>query len=197
MTYDPAYHKRWRLDRELGRARLVPATRVRRHIEHLRAAGGSVRGIAECAGVAPTAVSRIASGRQPTTTAKVARAILSVRPESILARPHGPGFVPNLGARRRIQALLALGWTHAGITARMGTKTTSQLVLHQVGDWIARETHDAVVSAYAALAMTPGPSERTRRRAVARGYAPPLAWDDDNLDDPNAQPQGVESRWSA
>ncbi|UJP39356.1 helix-turn-helix domain-containing protein [Cellulomonas palmilytica] len=194
MTYDLAYQKRWRLDREQGRLRTVPATRARRHIERLRAAGCSVRGIAECAGLSPSVVSKIGAGKQPTVTVKVARTLLAVRPDSILNRPHGPGFVPNLGARRRIEALLALGWAHAHITERMGTRTTSQLVLHQVGDWIARETHDAVVAAYDALAMSPGPSERTRRRAAVLGYAPPLAWDDDTLDDPDARPQtGIDT----
>jgi hypothetical protein len=36
--------------------------------------------------------------------------------------------------------------------------------------------------------MRPGPSHRTRARARALGYAPPLAWDDDAIDDPSAQP---------
>lgn len=36
--------------------------------------------------------------------------------------------------------------------------------------------------------MIPGPSQRTRARAVRVGLVPPLAWDDETLDDPDAAP---------
>ena len=37
------------------------------------------------------------------------------------------------------------------------------------------------------------PSTASRRRAVTAGWAPPLAWDDDTIDDPAASPAGVRS----
>lgn len=36
--------------------------------------------------------------------------------------------------------------------------------------------------------MVPGPSARARRRAAAHYWAPPLAWDDDDLDNPTITP---------
>lgn len=185
---DLAYHKRWRVDRALGRTRLRPATQARAHINTLLAQRWSMRGIAEAAGVSPSAVSKIASGAQVTVHHDTARRILAVSLEAQHERTNPAGFVLNTGARRRIEALLALGWRHEDITAAMGTRTTSALVLHQVGGWIAQATHDAVVAAYDALSMTPGPSERTRARSARLGYAPPLAWDDDDIDDANSAP---------
>lgn len=184
----PAYHKRWRLDRELGRTRTRPATEVRAHINTLLAAHLSYRGIADLSEVSASTVHGIATGRQSTVHHDVARRILAVDVGRVYERPNRAGFVPNIGARRRIEALLAIGWRHQDITAAMGTRTTSPLVLHQVGGWVARETHDAACAAYAALSMQPGPSDNTRTRAARLGYAPPLAWDDDDLDDPYAEP---------
>ena len=186
MTYDPKYQKRWAMDRAQGRTRLIDAKPVRVHIDSLLAARMSVRAIADCAGITPSAVSKIGSGRQAKVQRSTARAILAVTPEAAYTRPHGPGFVLNVGARRRIEALLALGWRHEDITAAMGTRTSSALVLHQVGGWIARDTHDAVCGAWRALGNRRGPSERTRGRAARLGYAPPAAWDEEDLDDPNA-----------
>jgi hypothetical protein len=119
--------------------------------------------------------------------------VLAVTADSVIGRANGLGFVPKLGAVRRIQALLAVGHRHEDITAAMLTAnpavgTRSQMVLHQRGIWIARDTRDAVCAAYDQLAMVPGLSGKTRRLAAKYGYAPPLAWDDDSLDDPNGQP---------
>jgi hypothetical protein len=38
------------------------------------------------------------------------------------------------------------------------------------------------------LQLTPGSCERARRRAKKLGWAPPLAWDEDAIDDPDARP---------
>lgn len=192
-----AYRKRWLLDRELGRARMHDSTPVRAHINSLLMSGLSVRGIADRARVAATVISRLHRGQQPKVRTATARKILAVSAEKAYERPNADGFVPNCGARRRIQAMLALGWRHEDITAAMGTRTTSALVLNQVGGWIARATHDAVAAAYSELADRPGPSDHTRRRAAKAGYAPPAAWDDeDAMDDPLADlPDGYGIRY--
>lgn len=192
---DARYQKQWRLDRALGRPRVADAKPVRAHINTLYAARLSTRAIADVAGVSPQAVTSIAQG-QPTCRVDTARRILAVTLEAVYARQLDTGFVPNIGARRRIQALMAIGWRHVDITAEMGTAcgTRSHMVLHQVGGWVTKATHDAVRAAYDALSMRPGPSQRTRDRARALGYAPPLAWDDDDLDDPYAEtPTGWET----
>ncbi|MBD5787134.1 hypothetical protein IF650_13180 [Cellulosimicrobium terreum] len=187
----PEYTKRWRLDASRGIKRLVDASPVHTHVRGLLDAGWSSRAISEAAGVAPTTVSSIVRRRQATVRRDVAARILRVRAGRMLAHRDTPaGFVPAVGARRRIKALLALGWRHEDITAAAGLtgRGQSAIVLHQRGDWVAKVTHDAVLAAYAALSTRQGPSDRTRSRAAMLGYAPPAAWDDDVLDDPDAAP---------
>lgn len=191
----PAWRKRWRLDRERGITRLVATAPVEAHVRDLSARGATARGIARAAGVSPQTVVRLLSGNHAKMQRTVAARILAVRLADVLARGETGdrhGFVPAEGSRRRIRALLAAGWTHQHITAAMQQAATglqrSAIVLHQRGELVEARTAKAVAAAYDALAMRPGPSAATRGRAARAGYPPALAWDDDTIDDPTAQP---------
>lgn len=186
--YDPVYAKRWRLDRSRGILRSVDAAPVRVHIEALAMAGASYRAIADRAGLSVQAVTHIRDG-QRTTGRATARAILGVTYESLFQRTGHEDFVPNVGARRRIKALLALGHSADTIAASVGRpRSWVYNTLHGPGQWHSRDRYETAKAAYAALSMTPGASAVTRSRAVASGYHPPLAWDDEDLDDPYAAP---------
>lgn len=99
--------------------------------------------------------------------------------------------VSAVGTQRRIRALMAIGWTSRDIAARCGW-TTTQAVTELLTDrkYVYSGTHDRIVAAYNGLSMTVGPSDKNRRDARRKGWAPPLAWDDD-IDDPAAKPRGV------
>ena len=56
---------------------------------------------------------------------------------------------------------------------------------------VTAQTAAAIARAYTALSSTPGPSDTARKTAADLGWAPPLAWDDDTIDDPAAEPVGV------
>lgn len=93
------------------------------------------------------------------------------------------------GTQRRIQALMALGWRAVDIATECGWVTGE--AVHELlkrRSYVERTTAATVRAAYDRLSMTPGPSSLTRRRAARNGWPPPLAWDDDGLDDPDAQP---------
>lgn len=187
--YDPKYAKQWKYERSHGQFRTVPVDTVVEHVLALREAGWSYRAIADAAGCAVQIPHRIARGEQDRVRKDLAAQLLSVDTEKLMARSNRAGFVLNVGARRRIEALLAIGWRHSDITtamheARPAVRSRSQLVLHQIGSWIAASTHDAVVGAYDALSMSPGPSRCTIGRSAKLGYLPPLAWDDDTIDLP-------------
>ncbi|EFQ84743.1 hypothetical protein HMPREF0063_10084 [Aeromicrobium marinum DSM 15272] len=181
MPQDYAYHKLWRHERAQGRLRTVETTRARLHIASCLGAGMSIRAISAAAGVAPTAVHNIHRGQERARTVTVAK-ILQVVPGVTTAacKDTTESFVPKVGAVRRIQALLALGWSHAEQSKRAGVVTAT--AMHQQGRWITATTHQRIDDMYRDLCMTPGPSEVTRRRAAARGYVPPLAWDDIDTD---------------
>lgn len=171
----------------------VPAAPVRAHVCALLDAGVSRGAVAAAAGVSWGTVAKLVDGAHASMQPAVAARLERVTLETVRSRPDPTGYVLAVGARRRIRALLANGWRHVDITARMHQHrpgcTRSQLVLHKPGEWVTRRTHDAVAAAYDALADHLGPSQYTRDRAAAAGYVPPIAWDDDTIDDPAALPQ--------
>lgn len=100
-----------------------------------------------------------------------------------------PLQVDGTGTRRRIQALWALGHTAAEIgLATGGNYSAANVYVIAKRQRVNVRTKAAIDSAYRALADRPGTSIRNRSRAHAAGYAPPLAWDDDTIDDPEARP---------
>jgi hypothetical protein len=102
-----------------------------------------------------------------------------------------PAYVDATGTARRIQALSALGWRFADIADRYGDisyQSVQKLALMS-RPRVHRLTVDKVKAVYDELSMHRGPSEQTRRRAQRKGWKPPLAWDDDTIDDPKAKPE--------
>lgn len=97
------------------------------------------------------------------------------------------------GTRRRLQALFALGWRYQDLGDRLGVGKARVWSLVQ-GDQtrVYLATAAKVRALYDELSMTvpEGPTfDRQRRWAAKLGFAPPLAWDDEDLDDPAAQPR--------
>lgn len=102
-------------------------------------------------------------------------------------------FVSSVGTRRRIEGLLALGWTGAHIAAAGGmarTKRPSQIGADRRCTRVTVETALAVRRAVAKLGGTPGPSANTRGQARRLGYVSLWAWNDD-IDNPDAEPEGA------
>jgi len=181
MSYDYAYAKRWRHERNQGITRTTEATDVALHIATCQGAGMSLRAIAAEAGTSASVLSDIVRGKRDRIKVTTADALLAVRPgvtKKASTQTTEP-FVPKIGAVRRVQALLALGWTHATITETADLAAhASANVLHQQGRWVTLTTHEAVARAYKELSGKAGPSQATRTRAARLGYLPPLAWDD-------------------
>lgn len=110
-------------------------------------------------------------------------------------------LVDGTGTRRRLRALMTQGWSKRKLALRLGM-LPSNLWATFCSDRVYASTAVAVRRLYDELwDATPSrstPAERvayskTVRYAQARGYAPPLAWDDDTIDDPEAVPQGMET----
>lgn len=100
-----------------------------------------------------------------------------------------PRLVDGIGTRRRLQALAAIGWTYAEIAARIGKNTPAvQRVAQGCDPRVRTVTAEAIRRVYEQLSMTPGPSTLVRGYATRHGWPPPLAWDDDLIDDPDATP---------
>lgn len=101
-----------------------------------------------------------------------------------------PGYVPGHGTRRRIRALTAIGWPYQELAVRLGVTWSgaSQLARRPESTPVTPRIRDAIAALYEELSMVPGPSLRARTWAAKRNWAPPLAWDDDTIDDPEARP---------
>jgi len=99
------------------------------------------------------------------------------------------GPVDATGTIRRLRALAAMGWPMKQLAAMSGVSmpTVSCLMNHRRGTVYSR-TAGKVADLYDELSMREGNSQRSRLRARRHGWAPPLAWDDETIDDPNAQP---------
>lgn len=125
-------------------------------------------------------------------------ALLAVRGDRV--GPEAHGLVDRAGTQRRLRALVALGWTarHLATRLRMSSRTMHQLLADDPAR-VRASTRARVAALHDELAMTlPPPSRgttRARRIAARRGWAPPLAWDDDTIDDPAACPSPIRADW--
>ncbi|MFW5415061.1 hypothetical protein J0910_00505 [Nocardiopsis sp. CNT-189] len=161
---------------------------VRARVRALEAAGHTRRSIATAAGLADETVQHLMSPKARQVKAFVADAILAADPWSASA-----GYLPAIGATRRLQALAALGWTIQDAAAHTGLASSTIAEIRRGGHrHVQAPTHRAIVAAYDQLSMrrplaTPGAAV-TRGKAARRNWAPPLAWDDDSIDDPAAVP---------
>lgn len=104
--------------------------------------------------------------------------------------------VDATGTRRRIEALVWCGWSLARLSARLGTSDShARKIL--TSRRVAAATERAVRELYRELWSQAPPeaapydrraASRARSFARARGWVPPAAWDDDEIDDPAARP---------
>lgn len=192
------YAKLAKYRQDTGRTVMVDAAPVKRHLEQLRASGVGKRTIAAQAGVSHTVLNRLLGLDHSRPAQRIrpetAQRLLAVQPEQLA----DGAYIDATGTTRRLQALVALGHSQTSIAERMGWTVANLNVLV-----LGRRTQVTVATAkliaalYDELAMTPGTSARARSIAQARRWAPPLAWDDDTIDDPAARPHGSDAsaRW--
>lgn len=104
------------------------------------------------------------------------------------------GFVPAVGSTRRLQGLAVLGWTLGEVHDRTGI-TGSVLADAQAGrrPTIAADAANLIADLYEPLSARRGPSTRATFRALKNEWVAPLAWDEGDLDDPDARPHCVDN----
>lgn len=103
-----------------------------------------------------------------------------------------PISVPAIGTNRRLQALMAIGWTGTYLSERLGVKR-GNLRVNPKYPSVNIKTANAVKALYEELVVCDGPSMRTRTRAEKRGWATPDQWLGRDMDDPAATPAQVEA----
>ncbi len=197
-------YRRWRKARDLAAHRgvvvRVDPARARGHVEALLAAGVTVSQIQNRSGVNRSTI-RTLVGVFPN---RPALGKISPLTESRLLAVHGDlvgdeehGIIRSTGTSRRLQALVANGWPQVVLARQLGRKLQHVRPAIHGEKPIYMATYRSVVKLYDRLWDQPPPTStgaqvrsasRARTYARTRGWVPPLAWDDDTIDDPAAVP---------
>ena len=210
---DPCRAANTRAARALRRAQLygrwdglTDAQPARDHIHTLTAAWVGLKQIAARSGISSGTLTKLLYGaprpdgtrRPPARRIKPAteRRLLAVTPD--LA---DGARTPATGTRRRLQALTATGWSTSHLARRSGLdRQVLDRALHDETTLTTAGTAAAVARLYSDLWDTPPPTgtrwersaaTRARNHATRNRWAPPLAWDDETIDDPDATPTGT------
>lgn len=199
-----AYYKQYRqrVHKQGGKAIRRDATRAREHLTKMRQFYSTVA-LANLTTGSSGWVSRFLMGNYPTISPANERRVLAIRPGMDV----GTSWVAAWPAQRRIQALMALGYSMEQQCSRIGYKRQNMAALVAGRKpYITSRVDLAVRAMYDELTMTlPSPADhyyrggstKARQTAARNGWAPPLAWDD--IDDPNEQPSmtasGEDDEW--
>lgn len=216
---EPCSHARMEADRHRARlkaygryTRYVNADGVRAHVRSLMAAGMGLKRIVVVSGVSQGALWKLVYGkRQPDGTQTPSRRVLRETAERLYALDpawNGPlsladgALVPTIGARRRVRALVALGWSQSKIAAALDVGRANFHLADETHTHTTVARDRAVTALYDQWSMRLPPqtnqreriaASRARNYAKARGWLPPLALDDDHIDDPTYDPLARES----
>ncbi|MFJ3950235.1 hypothetical protein ACIPXV_09220 [Streptomyces libani] len=176
---------------------LVDATPARQHIDALRGTGHSLPDIQCLARVSAATLARIlydgVNKRSERVRAEVSDRILSIPLAPAPIKPSS--IIDATGTRRRLQALVAMGWTLTAIGPHLGFHPRRLTdLLH--GERVLASTARRIADGYRIVQTwdpkAHGVSEvsiaKSRKLAARAGWHGPFAWDD-NIDDPSAMPE--------
>lgn len=180
----------------------VDASEVRAHILALMEAGVSMKRLAAIAGMAHSTVAAVVYGRTErghTAYRRVhkntAAKILAIKPTLENMAPNR--YIDSTGAIRRLQALVAIGWSQQRLAQQLGMNRSNFGAMMNADQCTVRRVI-SIHKLYERLWNQPQTgtdwhsktaATRARNHAKARGWASPLAWDDDTIDNPDAQPE--------
>lgn len=180
----------------------VPASRAEAHVRQLIHAGRSPIEISTRSGISERTILNLSVGRLDRIYRDTEAAVLGVTMPPPGYRPTTDGLMDATAARRRLRALSARGFTLTVLAAEVGvtSETIGRIRQHradQVRISINRDIADAYDRLWNADPLHHGAtlsgSVRARKWALRQGWAPPAAWDDETIADPDAQPHMPES----
>lgn len=175
----------------------VDAGPAREHLRALLDAGCGLERVSEASGVGRGVLADLAYGRRG--KARKQRSAMTIRADHaarLLSTTVGDverGLVNATGTRRRLQALVTIGWTQTELAHRLGVLVTNlnKTITGRHPVVLASTAHN-VADLYDRLSMTPKTgtwANHARKIAAEHGWMPPLAWDDiDNDPSPPVAP---------
>jgi hypothetical protein len=189
----------------------VPAWRSRAHCRRLMDAGMGLKQVAKTSGIAHGLLSKLmygvynSDGTFKRAPSKRVRATTEARILAVQLDLADGAKVDGLGTRRRLQALVAIGYAISDLGRRIDL-TNIHRTIHNDGP-VLQATAASTRALYDQLSMTPNqPSDwrakiaanRARSYAIQHRWAPPLAWDDDSIELSDTSPdRGSDGRLAA
>jgi hypothetical protein len=165
----------------------VDATATREHLAELRAAGMGYLSIATQAGLPRKTVAEL--HHRAKVHRDIEKLILGVDPPSGFDSFVDHALVPAIGTARRLQALTAIGYTMEDLVPYCDIHPDMlRRIRHGSQATIAAKTGRVIDGIFGELQLTRGSSTKAFRYAERRGWALPFAWDEETIDDPDAQP---------
>lgn len=198
-----ADRERWR-NRQKAYGRydngLVDVEPAREHVALLMSYGMGWQRCAEVTGIGYTAMSQLIYGRKGSSkdprkgetlkriSREKAQKILAVKPSLDLLRPGTR--ISSRGVRRRVQALVARGWSQSKLSAMVGVERSNWSRVME-SDQVRVSLHIEIAELYSRLWNVEPPHAvwrdkisyaRTIKYAQQHRWLPPLAWDDIDTD---------------
>ncbi|MCW2496332.1 helix-turn-helix transcriptional regulator [Jatrophihabitans sp.] len=189
----------------------VDAEPARQHVRALMDAGVGLKRIAKVSGIGHGTLWKLMYGKRRANgvqkpTARVrwetaVRLMVVPLPENTVAATLAPGAVVEpTGTYRRLQALVAIGWSQSKLARQLGFTPANFTAIVHGRRRVTTKTARRVVELYNALWST-APAEkhhrdkiaasRSRNYAAHLGWLPPMAWDEDSIDDVTAVPNAT------
>lgn len=183
----------------------VDATPAREHVHNLMNAGIGLKRISHLAGISNATLGKLIYG-VPTKNIAPRTRILQETATKVLAINPTPtaladgATVGSVGTRRRVQALACLGYSVSHVGKELGWLPGNFHTLLK-RDQVTVRTAKAVRELFEQLWDQPyqpkdwhgkAAASRARNFAATHGWAPPMAWDDDEIDNPKARPKGLD-----
>lgn len=188
MPHVGSQKQRYNQLRKYGYRSYHPAEEAIAVIEEIRARTAlNPTDIARRSGLDPSTIDKILHGQHKQVQDFTLRALTAFRDSN-----PAPVRAPVIGLKRRVQALQRMGWPLHELRRRMGNCVIDRVRITPPDGTVPMRTFEKVVALYDELSMIPGPSQSARTRATNKGWAPPMAWNENEIDDPDAVPHGYE-----
>lgn len=190
-------------DRARGITATVPADEAADWARNLILHGMPPKDIAARAGIYDKTITGLVAGRCERIYRDTADAILGVPLPPDGYQSDTEGLLTALGARRRLRALTARGFTLPVLAAEVGvTPETIGSIRQNRRTYVRISVHQAIAAAYERLACgdpvergaSPGGATRARKWAAKGNWPDPTWWEDyGGLDDPDAPETATEN----
>lgn len=161
----------------------MPVGPVRDRVQALMAShvGFTVAALSRASGVNQRTVGQLLSGETKDRIRTVtALALMEVTPAQIAAECR---MVPSKRPHQQVMSMMALGWTGAWISMRLGHSescgTGAPQFMYHRWDWMTRDLAGRIDALAREVGDRPGPSSRTATRARKRGWFVPGAYDNE------------------